>query len=211
MTPVVGLIGGIGSGKSAAAAQFERRGAVVIAADQLGHEALAQPAIRDAIVKRWPGVVGEDGQIDRRKLGAIVFGDEDSRRELEAMTHPYIRRRIEEEIAKAKREQAPLVIVDAAVLLEAGWDSACDRLVYVEAPREARLARVTGKRGWDARDLEGREAAQLPLTRKYARADHVLENSSTLEHLGRQVEDLMHRWGLVPAEASSSAKPPPPS
>jgi dephospho-CoA kinase len=208
MTLVVGLLGGIGSGKSAAARAFAERGARVINADALGHEALAQPHIRDAVAARWgEGVLDEQRRVDRRRLAAVVFAEDGARRELEALTHPHIRRRAEEEVARARREQAPLVVVDAAVLLEAGWNNVCDKLVYVEAPPEARLARVTGTRGWGRDDWEARERAQLPLTEKYARADHVLDNSSTLEHLGRQVDDLLRRWGLTPARNSPSETP----
>ncbi|MFO0842238.1 MAG: dephospho-CoA kinase [Gemmataceae bacterium] len=216
MTLVIGLLGGIGSGKSAAAEEFARRGARVINADALGHEALVQPAIRDAIVARWgEGVLDEQRRVDRRRLAAVVFREEGARRELEALTHPFIRRRAEEEVARARRDQIPLVVIDAAVMLEAGWNDVCDRLVFVEASPEARLARVTGGRGWNRADWEARERAQLPLTQKYARADHVLDNSSTLDHLSRQIDDLMRRWGLSPrrplavAQAALLAPPPP--
>jgi dephospho-CoA kinase len=203
---VVGLVGGIGSGKSAAAAAFARRGAHVIAADELGHEALRQSAVRDEVARLWgKEVLDEHGWIDRRKLAAIVFADPGARRALEALTHPYIRSRLAEEIARAREGGARLIVVDAAVLLEAGWNAACDRLVYVDAPHEARLARVKAKRGWAERDWQGREAAQLPLTEKHARADHVLDNSSTLEHLGRQVDDLLYCWGLLPAAGEQKA------
>lgn len=206
---VVGLIGGIGSGKSAAAEAFVQRGARAVNADRLGHEALRQPEVRDAIVALWGSdlLTAEDA-IDRRKLAGIVFGDPAELAKLEALTHPWITRRIEEEITRAGEDGVALVVLDAAVLLEAGWHNVCDRLVYVDAPPEVRLARVTGGRGWSGDDWQAREAAQLPLTQKHARADHVLENSSTLEHLGRQVDDLLHHWGRVPAGASRATLPP---
>ncbi len=204
---VVGLIGGIGSGKSAVAAEFARRGARVIPADQIGHEALRQEHVRREVVHRWgPQMLDANGEIQRRKLGAIVFGDPRERKALEALVHPSIRQRIEEEVARAKADPGVrLIVLDAAILMEAGWNNVCDRLVYVDAPREVRLARVARQRGWAGRELEDRERAQLPLTEKQVRADHVLDNSSTLEHLGRQVDDLMHRWGLA---AASSCVPP---
>src|SRR5262245_29869148 len=86
---VIGLVGGIGAGKSAVAAEFARRGARVIAGDVLGHEALRQPEVRAAIIRRWgPGVLDEHGQVDRKKVAAIVFADPDQRKALEEMTHP---------------------------------------------------------------------------------------------------------------------------
>lgn len=206
---VIGLIGGIGSGKSQVSALFANRGAYVISGDQVGHEALQQPSIRDAIVARWgPEVLDPQGQIDRRKIAAIVFADPANRRALEALTHPWICEGIRKEIARAREKTVRLIVVDAAVLLEAGWDSVCDQLVYVDAPREVRLERVTKKRGWATKDWEDREHAQLPLTRKHARADHVLDNSSTLEHLGRQVDDLMRQWGLAPAGSAVANESP---
>lgn len=209
---VVGLIGGIGSGKSAVADEFARHGARVILADQLGHEALRQPAIRAEIVRRWgKELLDEQGEINRRQLAAIVFQDEKALRALEALTHPAIRAGIKAEIARAGKEQVRLVVVDAAVLLEAGWFDVCDRVVYVDAPLEVRRARVTAKRGWTEQDWRQRESTQLPLTEKVARADHVLDNSSTLEHLSRQVDDLLHRWGLVPALVRAPEVSPSPS
>jgi dephospho-CoA kinase len=197
---VVGLVGGIGSGKSVVAAEFSRRGARVIAGDQLGHEALRQPEVRDRIVARWgKDLVDGLGEIQRPKLAAIVFSDEAQRKELEAITHPWIRRRIEEEVRRLKGDPAvTLIVLDAAILLEAGWNGVCDRLIYVDAPHEVRLERVARQRGWAPRVMEERELAQLPLTEKQVHADHVLDNSSTLDHLSRQVDDLMHRWGVPP-------------
>lgn len=206
---VVGLIGGIGSGKSAAAAAFAHRGARVIVADELGHEALRQPAIRAAVVQVWgDGLLGSDGEIVRRRLGEIVFADPARLRRLEQIVHPWIGERIREEIARAGRQGVALLVLDAAVLLEAGWDAVCDRVVFVDAPAEVRRQRVTRDRGWTAPHWEEREAAQLPLTDKRARADHVLDNASTPDHLHRQVDALLHQWQLAPA-ASSGARPLP--
>jgi dephospho-CoA kinase len=200
---VIGLLGGIGSGKSQVAALLAHRGARVVAGDELAHAALRQPEIQSQVVARWgPDVVDERGEILRRKLGSIVFADHGERRALEAMVHPWIKRRIAEEVAAARADPAVrLIVLDAAVMLEAGWNDVCDRLVFVDAPREVRLRRVAGQRGWAAAELEERERSQLPLTEKAARADHVLENATTLEDLERQVNDLLHLWGLGPRPA----------
>jgi dephospho-CoA kinase len=101
-------------------------------------------------------------------------------------------------VQKARIDPAVwLVVLDAAIMMEAGWDRLCDRLVFVEAPREERLRRVAPQRGWSAEELALREAAQLPLTEKRCRADHVLDNSASLDDLERQVDDLLARWGLA--------------
>jgi dephospho-CoA kinase len=198
MKPVVGLLGGIGSGKSRVAAAFARHGARVIDADRLGHDALHDADVRRRIVERWgAGLLDEKGEIVRRRLGQIVFADDAERRALEAIVHPWIGRRVLEEVAAAQADaDARFVLLDAAIMLEAGWNGACDKLVFVDTPRPQRLERVAQQRGWSAAEVEARERAQLPLTEKAARADHVLDNSGTTEAMERQVADLLHDWGM---------------
>jgi dephospho-CoA kinase len=198
---VIGLIGGIGSGKSQVAAAFARHGARVISGDELAHEALRQPEVKARIADRWGRDILDDrGEVQRRKLAGIVFADATERRKLEEMVHPWIRSRIRRDVEEARRDPAVrLVVLDAAIMLEAGWNEICDRLVFIDAPKEERLRRVAGQRGWTADDLEARERAQLPLTAKAARADHALDNSSSLDRLGSQVDDLLRLWGLTAA------------
>ncbi len=199
--PVVGLLGGIGSGKSQVADALARRGGGrVIAADDLAHEALRQPEIRDRVVARWGAhLLDEGGAVRRRSLADIVFGDPAELRALEALVHPWIKRRIREEVDRAQADPAVrLVVLDAAIMLEAGWGEACDRLVFVEAPRELRLSRLARKRGWSEAEVAAREAAQMPLTEKAVRADHTLDNSGSLGQVNRQVDDLLRQWGLTP-------------
>jgi len=200
---VVGLVGGIGAGKSEAAAAFARRGARVVSGDALAHEALRQPAVVALVVGRWgPAMLDDKGEVQRRKLGAVVFADAGERQALEAMVHPWIKRRIREEIAAARKDPAAkLIVLDAAIMLEAGWSDVCDRLVFIDAPAALRRKRVAGQRGWTEEEAAAREAAQLPLTAKAARADHTLDNSASPEHLGRQVDALLRLWGLAPTPA----------
>jgi dephospho-CoA kinase len=197
---VVGLIGGIGSGKSQVAAAFAERGARVVAGDDLAHDALRQPEIKAQIERRWgKGVLDERGEVQRSRLGAIVFAEPTELRALEAIVHPWIRERIARDVKQARKDPAVrLVVLDAAIMLEAGWNEICDRLVFIDAPAEVRRRRVAGQRGWNLKDLESRERAQLPLTAKAARADHTLDNSGSLDRLGRQVDELLRLWGLTP-------------
>ena len=206
---VVGLIGGIGSGKSQVAAAFARHGARIIAGDQLAHAALKDPDVRARVASRWgQGVLDGQGEIDRRRLAAIVFADSAELKALEAITHPWIRRRIRDEIEAARADaRVPLIVLDAAIMLEAGWNDVCDRLIYIDAPREMRLERVARQRGWTEKEVAAREQAQLPLTEKVIRADHVLDNSASLEHLNRQVNDLLPLWGLARASTRSEPEP----
>jgi dephospho-CoA kinase len=200
MTPVLGLIGGIGSGKSAVAAAFARRAAVVIAGDQLGHEALKQPAIRRQVAEQFgPGVLDAHGEIDRRRLAAIVFADDGQRRTLERLVHPYIEGRIEEEIARARANPAvPLIVLDAAILLEAGWDRHCDRLAFIDAPDAVRQQRLAGQRGWSEQQTRDRAGAQWSLEDKRRRADFVLENAGTTAQLEQHVLTLFQQVALNP-------------
>lgn len=196
--PVIGVVGGIGSGKSTAAAALARRGGQVVAGDPAGHAALRQPGIRERIVKRWPDAVGVDGEIDRQVLGRTVFANPAQLRELEAIVFPWIQERLKEEIAAAKTNpRVNFVVLDAAVMLEAGWNGACDRLVFVDAPREVRAARVAG-RGWTADDLDRRERSQLGLDEKRARADAVLVNAGGTDELQAAADELLAQWGLMP-------------
>jgi dephospho-CoA kinase len=136
--------------------------------------------------------VDQAGAIDRKKLGAIVFADPAERKALEDMVFPWIRKRLQERIAQDQADQqSGLIVLDAAVMLEAGWDEQCDRIVFVDAPRPLRLERIARQRGWTEADLAARENAQLPLSEKSARADFVLQNDGTEEQLERNIERMM--------------------
>jgi dephospho-CoA kinase len=196
---VIGLIGGMGSGKSEVAAAFARHGAVVVSGDHAGHEALLQPAIKEQVVRRWGrDVLDERGEVQRKKVAAIVFRDAAERKALEAIVFPWIERSLREQIDAAKRDsRVPIIILDAAVMLEAGWSNECDKLVFVNAPRPLRLQRLAKARGWTDKEVHDREQAQLGLTEKRIRADAVLENSGTLDELDRQVGELLKRWRIA--------------
>jgi dephospho-CoA kinase len=198
--PVIGLIGGIGSGKSRVAALLAERGARVLSGDEAGHEALRQPEVRAWVVERWgTDVLNQGGDVDRRKVAARVFSDPAELQALEAIVWPWIGRRLREQVEAARGDpEVKFILLDAAVLLESGWNNVCDRIVYVHAPRAVRLRRLAEQRNWGAKEVAGRERAQLPLTDKARRADAALDNSGPPEVLARQVDDLLRTWGLVP-------------
>ncbi|MFO0863933.1 MAG: dephospho-CoA kinase [Gemmataceae bacterium] len=197
--PVIGIVGGIGSGKSFVAAEFARRGGRLISADPLGHDALRQPHLRDRVVERWGRkVLDATGDVDRRALGRIVFPDPKELRALEAITYPYIEQRVAEEIAKAEADPAVrFVILDAAVMLEAGWSNRCDHIVFIDAPREVRLARLIQTRGWTEAELARREANQMPLDEKRRHADGLIQNGGDGEGIRSQVERLLRQWKVL--------------
>jgi dephospho-CoA kinase len=200
-SPVVGLIGGIGGGKSQVAAMLKKRGAVVIDADAVGHELLRDPLVLSAIVERFgPGVLAAAGDatelspaINRKALGEIVFADPGARRDLEAILHPRMRDQFHAIIARelgAKEGQGRLVVLDAAILLEAGWDDLCDLIVFVDAERDERLRRVREERGWSREVFEAREHAQWPIELKRRRADLLINNNSGVEALRQAAERI---------------------
>lgn len=202
--PVLGLIGGMGSGKSAVAAALARRGAYVLSGDALGHEALRQPEFRAALVRQWgPQILDDTGAISRPRLAAIVFQDAAARRALEALVHPWIGCRLAEEVQRARQQAGvPCIVVDAALLLEAGWDRYCDYVVFVHAPRRLRLQRLAEQRGWSEAEVNARARAQLPLSRKIARADFVLDNSGSPAELDRQVDKLLDQLSAAALPAA---------
>jgi len=198
--PVLGLVGGIGAGKSTVADALARHGGKVVSADPLGHEALEHPDIRAKVIDVWGtrDILTLQGVIDRKKLGRIVFPSPVERSRLEHLVHPYIERRIREEIDKAQVDPAArFVVLDAAIMLEAGWDGPCDKLVFVDAPRPVRLARVRSQRGWTDADLANREAVQMPSELKKERADAVIDNGGPPTATGAQVDELVRTWVLV--------------
>jgi len=197
---VIGLVGGIGAGKSLVAAALSKYGGHIVAADPLGHEALEEPEILERIADAFAGrdILTPDGQVDRKKLGQIVFPSPVERSRLEHLVHPFIEERIREEIYKAEGDPAvQFIILDAAIMLEAGWDEVCDKLIFVDAPRTVRLARVQSQRGWTDQELANREAVQMPNEKKKQRADAVIDNGGTPEATTRQVDELAKRWELV--------------
>lgn len=197
--PVIGLVGAIGAGKSTAAKCFALRGGHVIDADKLGHEALKQPEIVAALVNRWGDRARKpDGGLDRREIGKIVFADSTERNTLEAVVFPYIEKRTREEIDAAQSNPAvAFVVLDAAVLLEAGWGEMVDKLVYLDAPRDVRVARLGARSGWTESELAARESAQWPAEEKKMRADAIVMNNAGPDALQEQVDRLLALWKLA--------------
>jgi dephospho-CoA kinase len=193
----LGILGGVASGKSAVATTIARLvpGAVRLDADRAGHEALTEPDVVRALTDRWgPGILNGAGQIDRPQVAKIVFapGREAEREFLERLTHPLIHQRLETQRAAAEAAGAQLAILDAALLLEAGWGDVCDQLLFVATPDAVRLSRGLS-RGWTAEEFARREAAQWPVARKRAHADWVIDNVESLAELEAECAALLPR------------------
>jgi dephospho-CoA kinase len=189
--PIIGLAGGIGSGKSTVATILARLGCMVTDSDADGRAALADPAVRDELVSWWgEGILDEDGHVDRRRIAGIVFADPEERTRLERLTHPWIELRRREQWEDADPDTVAFVI-DAPLLMEAGLDERCDAVIFVDADRAVRLDRVARDRGWEASELARREESQLPLDVKRRRADYVVRNDGELSELEDQVRHAL--------------------
>jgi dephospho-CoA kinase len=191
---VIGILGGVASGKSLVSGELARLGAGVLDADRAGHEVLRMPAIAAAARRRWgEEIFAADGQIDRKRLAGIVFSPppEGSRQRkyLEELTHPEIGRLLGQQARRMSESGTVAAILDAPLLLEAGWDKFCGRLIYVDAPRELRLQRALA-RGWSEKEFAVRESVQDFLESKRGRADVVVDNSGSPEQTRDQVQRL---------------------
>jgi dephospho-CoA kinase len=179
---VIGVAGGIGSGKSAVARALGRLGAPVFDADASARRILDRPDIASRIAARWGGgLIRPDNTVDRAGLAAIVFRDERARRELEELIHPIVRIEAQAAIDAARAAGARSIVLDIPLLFESGMDAMCDIVVFVEADEAVRLDRVSRSRGWSARDLAVREAAQWPLDAKRRRSGVVIVNNGPEE------------------------------
>lgn len=187
--PVIGVAGGIGSGKSSVARILGSLGALVSDSDAQIRDALKTEEVKRVLTGWWgEGVLDEHGEVDRSAVARIVFADPAQRERLEGLLHPYALRAREETIRRAEREGAPAVVVDAPLLFEAGLDRTCDAVIFVDTPRETRLARLRETRGWDEQELDRREKAQLPLEHKRENSDYVVINTGDERDLRTRVE-----------------------
>jgi dephospho-CoA kinase len=208
--PVIGLVGGIGAGKSTVARAFEALGCLVIDSDARAKAALDRPDVRNALVSWWgSGVLNGSGRVDRARVASIVFADPAQRARLEALVHPIVRQDRAQMIAEAAG-RVRAVIVDAPLLFEAGVDAECDAVVFVDAPPERRLARVRDTRGWTPEELARREAAQMPLEEKRRRSNFVIDNAGGPEALGAQAAAVLDRLSPAPAGTASGGPEGPP-
>jgi len=196
--PVIGLVGGVGCGKSALADWLgARQGFIVIDGDIAGHQTLRDQSIREQIRNRFgDSVFNSAGDIHRSALGAVVFGPSAEKRtaraDLERLVHPEIRKRLVEQIARARASRGvAAIILDAAVLFEAGWDDLCDAVVFIDVPESVRLQWVQETRGWEQADLRLRESSQQSLELKRNQADYIVSNTGTLADAGSQIEQIV--------------------
>lgn len=205
---VIGVVGGVACGKSLVARQFERLGAGRLDADIAGHEALRHHKVKEAIRVQWGAeVFAEDGEVDRKRLARRVFAPAPHGPEqlalLEQITHPVIEQILRRGLDAFREQGVAAVVLDAAVLLKAGWDRLCDTIVFVEVPAEQRLARAR-ERGWTEAEWAAREAAQTSLEEKRRRSSLVIDNSGTPEQTLVHVEQA---WRTLIPPSQNNPRP----
>jgi dephospho-CoA kinase len=193
--PIIGIAGGIGSGKSFVAKLFGEVGCLVVDADALVREAYTDPRVKQ-VVREWWGdaAVQPDGEINRSAIGRRVFADPAERERLEKLIHPLVDEMRKRAMSAAASDPQVLAFVwDTPLLFEKGLAAECDALVFVDAPEEQRLERVRTSRGWDEAELLRRQKLQWPLDKKRRISDHAIANTADADYARGQVRDVLSR------------------
>jgi dephospho-CoA kinase len=187
----IGLTGGVASGKSTVSSILRELGAVIIDGDQLAREVVAPgtPGLAAVVEAFGPDVLTEDGQLDRPKVGGIVFRDEEKRRVLEGIVHPLVFERIVELEAAAPPDA--LVVHDIPLLAESGRADTFDAVIVVDVPEEVQVERMLRDRGWTEEDARARIAAQAPREQRRAIATYLVENTGTRDDLRHRVTEVV--------------------
>ena len=192
---VLGLTGGIGSGKSTVSQMFAEYGAEVVDADQIAREVVApgQPALQAIREAFGAAVIRPDGRLDRTRLGGLIFRDPQSRARLNAITHPRIQERLQQEV-EVRRPREGILILDIPLLYETGRGDMVEAVIVVWVDRVTQLRRLIERAGLTANEAAQRLAAQMSLDEKRSRADYVIDNTGSLETTRQQVEEIVRRY-----------------
>lgn len=204
---VIGIVGGVASGKSTVARMLARRGAEVIDADRIAAEVRSRPEVRAALADAFgESILDEAGHVVPRLLAEAVFGEPQRVERLNEVMHPPILRTIRERIEELRRQDAaPLVVLDAPLLVETDLHrELCDAILFVEASPEHRRRRAVQERGMSAAQFKKRSSAQRPVEEKQDLADYVVPNDGSLQELERRIDKLWPH--LVPARQNSENK-----
>jgi dephospho-CoA kinase len=190
--PLIGIIGGIASGKSTVAAEFEKLGCAVISADELAHKLLDDEAVRNQLIRLFGReILNPAGLIDRRSLARLAFADAQKLQELNDVIHPRVLRRAHELIVRHDRDRCcEAVVLDMPLLVEVGWADRCDRLIFVECDWPRRVERAKDKGLRSEREIKIRENFQISLDRKKRLADNTIDNNSDFSTLVRQIKNI---------------------
>ena len=192
---VIGLTGSIGTGKSEAARRLEVLGASIISADQVGHEAYTPntEAWEQVVGAFGDGILQDDGEIDRRKLGAVVFSDPGQLEKLNQIMHPRMARMVADKIEELRGQGVEVVVVEAALLFEAGWDSLVEEVWVTDSTEQVVIERLKQRNGMSEEEARKRIASQMGRTERLERSDYVIENSGDMATLGSTIKELWDR------------------
>jgi dephospho-CoA kinase len=190
--PIIGILGGVGSGKSAVAAEFGKLGCAVIDADEIAHELLNKPSVKKKVSTAFgEAVLGRGGEISRRKLAEVVFADGKKLVRLNRIIHPPTLKRVNELIGEAEhKNDVKAIVLDMPLLAEVGWAKRCDKLVFVNCKAKIRAKRAKKCGILSENELEKREKFQISLYKKKAIADNTIDNNSGFSALAGQVNDI---------------------
>ena len=189
---VIGLTGSIGTGKSEVARLLVARGAALINADEVGHDAYTPNSElwREVVANFGDGILQPSGEIDRKKLGGIVFSDPDKLTQLNQIMHPRMARMVKERIQSLEAEGVSVVVVEAALLFEAGWNSLVDEVWVTESPTDMVVERIQARNGLGKEEVRKRIDSQMSPEERNSRADLVLDNSGNVQLLEETVSEL---------------------
>lgn len=190
---LIGLTGGVGSGKSTVAEMLRELGAEVVDADEASHAAYepGSPGF-EAVVREFGDEYVSDGRIDRARLGEVVFSDPDARLRLNAIVHPLVRELMAQRTAEAVERGAEVVVQDVPLLFENGLERLFSSVVLVYVPEEVQMERLVSGRGFTRERAQAMVATQMPIEDKRGRAHHVINNSGTREETQEQVRAVWH-------------------
>lgn len=190
---VVGLTGGIASGKSTVSRMIQDAGVPVICLDELARAVVkaGKPALEDIRHTFGESVLGENGELDRAAMGAVVFHDREKRKALESIIHPRVAEEMSKRIEGLEKDGHAVVVVDVPLLYEVHWDRHCDLVVVVYTPREAQAKRLVERDGLSVEDARLRLDAQMPIEQKTLNADFVIDNSGSREQTRARVEEVL--------------------
>lgn len=195
--PLIGIVGGVGAGKSSVVRNVKSLRLHFIDADRIGHEQLAVKEIKDLIVKTFgKQVLDSSGDVSRPNLAAEVFGDshdkQHRRQQLNQIVHPAIRSEVRRQIDSAPQD-VDAIILDAALLLESGWENECNAVIFIDTSLEQRQKRVAEARGWSAEEHKRREASQLSVEEKRQKSDFCVDNSGDISVAATEMEQVLLR------------------
>ena len=190
--PIIGILGGVGSGKSTVADEFAKLGCKVIDADKIAHELLDKKTVQDKMAALFgKNILDSSGKIDRKKLADIVFADADKLSSLNKIVHPFVLGRAEELIKRYNRQnQVKAIVLDMPLLVEVGWAKRCDKLIFVDCERQLRIDRAKKLGIFGENQLKIRENFQISLDNKANIADNMIDNNPDLSGLAKQVADI---------------------